>query len=217
MERPGPATVADAVAVALRSMIGSGELAPGDDIVIEHMAQRLGVSTQPVREALKVLEGEGRLEHQAHRGVRVVALTRDELDEVYRLRGLLEDEAIRRSVAEFPSMAVDELAGLVEAMAAASAAGDIDAVQSANREFHRLLRSFNPITRLDEQVVELRAVSAPYRRRFLEHRDQWPRLIADHWDIVAGVRAGDPEAVMAAVHRQRSITVRTLIDGDELP
>lgn len=208
------ATVTDYVASELRAMIGTGELAPGDPIVIEQMAQRLEVSAQPVREALKILEGEGRVSHTAHHGAQVVALSRDELLEVYRLREVIEDEAIRRSVARFPPGAVDELARRTELMALHVERDDVDAVQRANREFHEYLRSFNPIKRLDDVVVQLRAVSAPYRRRYLEQHRAWPQLVEDHRAIVAGIRSNDLEAVLAAVHRQRSITVRSLIAAD---
>lgn len=209
-------TLADAVTTTIRSMIGTGELAPGQPVVIDHVARQLGVSAQPVREALKVLESEGRVTHVAHRGVQVVALTGDELREVYRLRDIIEDEAIRRSVVAFPSGAADELDRRTDALAAAMASDEPEMVLAANREFHRFLRSFNPIRRLDDLVVQLRAVSAPYRRRFLEQRSYWPQLLADHRAIVDGVRRADDDAVIAAVRRQRTVTVGALLAAGDV-
>lgn len=205
-------TVADAVARALRTMIGSGELRAGDAIVIERTAHLLGVSTQPVREALKILEAEGRVSHSAHRGVKVLALSREELLELYQIRHLLEGEAIRRSVERFEPAAIDELEALTIAMREAAETGGPDEMQELNRRFHEVLRSFNDNTRLDAIVVQLRAASAPYRRRYLEQRVRWPELVEHHQTIVDALRVGDLDTVLDAAKRQRLFTVETLSD-----
>lgn len=203
-------TVADAVARSLRTMIGSGELRAGDAIVIERTAHTLGVSTQPVREALKILEAEGRVSHSAHRGVSVLALSREELLELYQIRHLIEGEAIRRSVERFEPAAIDELETLTAAMHQAAETGDPDDMQQLNRRFHEVLRSFNDNTRLDGLVVQLRASSAPYRRRYLEQRIRWPELVVHHQSIVDALRVGDVDAVLDAAKRQRLLTVEAL-------
>lgn len=203
-------TVADAVARSLRTMIGSGELQPGEAIVIEHTGQRLGVSTQPVREALKILEAEGRVSHLAHRGVRVLALSHAELIELYEIRHVIESEAIRRSVERFEPAAIEELAELTAAMRLAAETAGPDEVQHYNRVFHQLLRSFNDNERLDTLVEQMRAASAPYRRRYLERRVGWPELVELHQAIVDALRVGDVDAVLDAAHRQRMMTVNEL-------
>ena len=85
-----PPTAQEAVLAEIRRLIVSGELAPGAPVRQEAVAERLGVSRVPVREALKVLEGEGHVVYAAHRGYVVAELSVDDLTEVYRLRELLE-------------------------------------------------------------------------------------------------------------------------------
>ena len=100
-------TAQDTVLAALRADILDGTLAPGDQIVQESLADRYGVSRVPLREALKTLESEGQVAYYPHRGYFVTELSVADLLEVYRLRALLEAEAIRAAV---PSLAA--IAGL---------------------------------------------------------------------------------------------------------
>ena len=88
------ATAQEQVLRALRSLIASGTLEPGQQVVQDALAAQLGVSRVPLREALKVLEGEGQVVYHPHRGYFVAELSAADLSEVYRIRQLLEDEAV---------------------------------------------------------------------------------------------------------------------------
>ena len=84
-------------AAALRTAILDGELRPGQRVSQEAWAARVGVSMIPVREALRALAGEGLVAYRPRRGYAVTELDLDDLDEVYRLRALLETEALREA------------------------------------------------------------------------------------------------------------------------
>ena len=86
------------VADHLRRAILSGEIGPGEWIRQEEIAERLGSSRLPVREALRILEAEGLTEHDRHKGARVPSLTMHEVDVVYRMREQLEQLAISESI-----------------------------------------------------------------------------------------------------------------------
>ncbi len=88
--------VADRVTVELREAIFSGDLAPGERLVERKLAERLGTSHIPVREALTRLTQEGLVERLPHRGARVAALTSRDLEEISSLRTLLEQFAVVR-------------------------------------------------------------------------------------------------------------------------
>ena len=75
-----------------------GELRPGDRVRQEEIAERLGVSLAPVREALAVLEQEGQVTYLPRRGYTVAELALDEVREIYALRALLEERAARRAL-----------------------------------------------------------------------------------------------------------------------
>ena len=82
----------------LRLAIASGDLRPGEQVLQDALAERFGVSRVPLREALKILEGEGQVVYRPHRGYFVAELDLDDLREVYRIRDLLESEAVRVAV-----------------------------------------------------------------------------------------------------------------------
>ncbi len=93
-----PPTAQEAVLVELRKEIASGALRPGEQVLQEAIADRLGVSRVPLREALKILEGEGQVVYHPHRGYFVAELSVADLVEVYRIRDLLEAEAVEVGV-----------------------------------------------------------------------------------------------------------------------
>src|SRR6478735_9471882 len=91
-------TAQDRAAATLRTAILDGELRPGQRVNQEAWAQRARVSLIPVREALRALAGEGLVTYRPRRGYAVTELDLAELDEVYRLRRLLETEALREGI-----------------------------------------------------------------------------------------------------------------------
>src|SRR3954453_10303035 len=123
-------------AATLRTAILDGELRPGQRVNQESWAERANVSLIPIREALRALAGEGLVTYRTRRGYAVTELDLAELEEEYRLRGLLEDDVLRRGI---PLAADHDVAALVEAAdACANAAGacDMAAQLGANRRFH---------------------------------------------------------------------------------
>jgi DNA-binding GntR family transcriptional regulator len=94
-------TAADQVAEVLREKILSGELPAGQYIRQEAIAQELGVSRLPVREALVLLESQGLVQTEKYKGTFVASLSMREIEEIYALRGLLETFLLRRA---FPNL-----------------------------------------------------------------------------------------------------------------
>lgn len=97
--RRRPPTAQQFVLAELRRAITTGRLRPGAPIRQDALAEEFQVSRVPLREALKTLQGEGLVTYEAHRGYSVETLSLDDLREVYRIRQLLEEEAVRRAVA----------------------------------------------------------------------------------------------------------------------
>ena len=93
----------------LRRAIVTGELQPGEQVLQDALAERFGVSRVPLREALKILEGEGQVVYRPHRGYFVAELDVDDLREVYRIRDLLESEAVRVAVREVTAEDLERL------------------------------------------------------------------------------------------------------------
>ena len=135
-----PQTMQEAVLQELRRRIHDGELRPGTVIRVDAVAGALGVSRIPVREALMILEGEGLVTHRPHVGFTVPSLTAEELEEIYFVRALLEDEALRRALENTTDA---DRAAAREACRAAEEAlhhGQVNAFSDNGRRFHEAPR-----------------------------------------------------------------------------
>ena len=202
-----PPTAQEAVLAEMRRAIVSGELKPGEPIRQEVLAERLGVSRVPVREALKILQGEGQVEYQPHRGYSVTRLDPDDLREVYRIRQLLETEAARISVAALTDA---EIKALSDAARDVDLAGDVEdfvAMSAANRRFHFLLVEGAGMNRLTHLVRILWDATDVYRSFYFTDVSNRYRVRAEHAGIVQAAAAHDTERVVALLdeHRQHAI------------
>jgi DNA-binding GntR family transcriptional regulator len=202
-----PPTAQEAVLTELRRMIVTGELAPGTALRQEALADVLGVSRVPVREALKVLEGEGAVVHEPHKGYVVAELSVDDLVEVYRLRELLEDEAIRVAVPRLTDDDVTALRTAARAVDAAGRAGDTARMTEANREFHFLLFDAAAMPRLSRTLRQLWDATDVYRSVYFSGAANRARVRTEHAELVAALGARDAERAVAAQHAHRDNSV----------
>jgi DNA-binding GntR family transcriptional regulator len=200
----------------LRDDLVTGQLPPGGQVLQESLALRYGVSRVPLREALKVLEGEGHLVHHRHRGYFVAELSVADLVEVYRLRELLEAEAIRLAV---PRLSDDDLRGLEAAaleVRTCGDKGDLVAMAEANRQFHFLLFDRSGSPRLVRLLRQLWDATDIYRRLYFAQRANRKRINDDHDDLLGAVRQRQVQTAIEiqSAHRQQSlVTVRALIES----
>jgi DNA-binding GntR family transcriptional regulator len=192
-------TFADEVTRVLRAAILEGRLVPGQRLTEPELAQRLGVSRTPIREALRELEHEGLLQRVPGRGTVVAEISSQDVEDIYAVKSALECAAVRAACTR---IAVAELAGLeslLQQMKALSAAGDLLPYSRVSRQFHELLirssgnRWLEETYRtLDVRIQQLRnyALATPSR----------PKLsVAEH------------EAILAAVRRRDGATAERLI------
>ncbi|GAB3679407.1 GntR family transcriptional regulator [Angustibacter aerolatus] len=149
-------TTAERVAEALRHRITDGDLRPGAQLSEERLGADLGVSRNTLREAFRLLGHDGLLVHHLHRGVFVATLEPADLVDLYRLRRLVECDAVRG--ANDPDAAVLALvAAEVDAADAAVAADDWTAVGTANMHFHQRLVQLAGSPRTDALMRRLLA------------------------------------------------------------
>jgi len=192
--RPGAApSRTEAVLEAIKHAILSGQLSPGQALVETELAERLGVSKTPVREALKTLAGTGLVEMLPYKGVTVREVDRELARAVYDMRLLLEPVAAGRT-----ARAGVSLAAAHAALATADAASDAAERSLANRAFHRVLYAGcgNPL--LVQKLDELRDQTALVSSVAWSHRPaSWKQEAGEHRDILAAAEAGDAELVRA--------------------
>lgn len=194
----------------LRVAIVSGELRPGAQVLQDALAERFGVSRVPLREALKILEGEGQVVYRPHRGYFVAELDLDDLREVYRIRDLLESEAVRVAV---PQISTDELAALqvaLEDVEHASAAGDLVAMAAANRRFHFGLIEAAKMPRLLRLVRVLWDATDVYRSLYYADGSHREVVHNEHRLVLDAVRLGHTDQAVELLRQHRERAVATL-------
>lgn len=199
-----PQTMQVAVLRELRRQINDGELPPGTVIRVDAVAGALGVSRIPVREALMILEGEGLVTHRPHVGFAVPSLTAEELEEIYYLRALLEDEALRQAVAN----ATD--ADRTAAHEACLAAGDalarkqVNAFSDHGRRFHAVVLAACRMPRLLRLLDGLWDATETYRAANKLDETGQKTLQAEHQVMLDAFLARDQQQLLEAaeLHRQ---------------
>lgn len=192
--------IAEQVADELRTAIQSGELAPGERLVERTLADRLGVSHIPVREALTRLAEERLIVREPRRGARVAELTAQDLDEISSLRIVLEQFMAVRVQERWNADAAGRLESIVTAMGAA-APGDIDEVLRQDRLFHEALADLAEHRFLDEVSSQLRGRIAGFLRAAnaaLVPAEQ-EQHVQSHQEIVDALASGDPERARTVV------------------
>jgi len=196
---------------AVRDLILGGELTAGARLAETELADRLGVSRTPVREALGRLAAEGLVELVPNRGARVATWSRRELEGVFELRALLEPQLTERAVPRATAADADDLDDLAGRMVR-TAREDLDALVPLNRAFHDRLVALADHPALAAALAG--AVRAPIVLRNFHAYDapSLQRSLAHHVEIVAALRAGDPawaRAVMTAhIRNARAVMVR---------
>jgi DNA-binding GntR family transcriptional regulator len=128
--------LADGIATLLRHSIVTGELPPGTRLIEVELARQLGVSRGPLREAMRILETEGLLENNPGRGTSVTQFSEKDIQEVYSLRCVLEQEAIRRAATHAQEENLEKLQKTLEAMFEAAKEGNPSKVTELDFQFH---------------------------------------------------------------------------------
>jgi len=192
-------SLADTAYERLTEALLSGELSPGDRLVQDALALRLGISRTPVREALQRMEREGTIRVAARRGYVVPELTRADLGHLYEAREAVEGQAARL-VAARAAASVDDIESTLQRLSAAAGPSGRDAFR-ANRLAHRAIvaAAGNPF--LLELFDDLwgRSVTLQAWGDYYASVDADIDLVTDHADVLAALRSGDPDRAGAAM------------------
>ena len=202
-----PGTAAQHALEELRRSIVAGDLRPGQRVGQEEIAERLGVSLAPVREALAALEQEGQLTYRPRRGYFVTELRLEDLREIYELRALLEARAARRAVPLLDEDALERIELAAREVVEAAAAGDVTAELAANRRFHFALLDAPGQAHTLRVIKLLWDSTETYRALYYNSPRERTEAVRAHERIVAALRDGDSDRLVAELdaHRQRAL------------
>jgi DNA-binding GntR family transcriptional regulator len=186
-----PRALYEEVAELLRQRIFARELEAGSWIDELRIAEALGISRTPLREALKVLAAEGLVTMKVRRGAYVTEVSEKDLRDVYHLLSLLESDAARvvaSSASEAQLVQIETLQTELE-----GAVNDRDLFFAVNENFHMLLLSIADNRWRDQMVADLRKVMKLNRHHSLFKEGRIAQSLAEHQGIVQALLARQPE------------------------
>lgn len=212
------AATAEAEAYAwLLSRIRQGLLAPGARLRAEEIADEIGVSRMPVREALRRLDSEGLVTLRPNRGAVVTGYGPEEILELFEMRAVLEGLAARKAAAHYGDEQIEEIGDLITRL------GRVDSDDDRWIERHWALHAYvcglSGRQRLVREVERLHLVLEPYLRSWFAALEAPVRSVDDHRFLLDPAIMRDPDAAELIMRRHVLETVPDVIDflGSKAP
>ncbi|WP_084962559.1 GntR family transcriptional regulator [Thermoactinospora rubra] len=186
---PRPATLRESVIEAIQELIVSRQLKPGQHLVESELAELLGVSRQPVREALQQLSTEGWVDLHPGQGAFVHVPTLEEADQLLAVRALLETESARLAAQNADAEGVKRLRELCARGIAAVEADDVEAAVATNSELHALVTALSGNKVLAELAAQVARRVRWYHTPVARQRGMtsWQ----EHAALIDAIEAGD--------------------------
>jgi DNA-binding GntR family transcriptional regulator len=198
----------------LRDAILKGEIKPGEKLRQETLAQQLGISPTPIREAFRRLEVEGLLVHSAHKGVRVVEFTIKDAEEVSLIRSALESLAARLAITNSEKGELGELVGklekLQEEMEACLQNEQFERLADLHDEFHMSLYSLANSPRL-QQLISIFRLNYPHDTLWIIP-GRAAESLREHRKIVEAVREGEAGLTEQLVQQHLESAISALVE-----
>ncbi len=201
----------ETVCEALRSAIRNGILEPGERLMEVQLAEELGISRTPVREAIRKLEQEGYVIMMPRRGTYVSSVSVNDIKEIFEIRSALESLSTGLAARRIEPDELEKLRALLTEIEGHIERKDIDKIVETDIEFHGLLyqvsrneRLVTIISNLKEQLARFRTLSMSYPGRLQE-------TLEEHRAMVEAIAANDVEAARDAAERHMERAEETLL------
>ena len=207
---PTLVTAVDVAYSGIRTAILSGEFAPGSQLKLHYLANRLSISLIPIREALRLLEAEGLVESTRNKGTKVAPISMADALDVYRLRLVLETTALKLAFDNIDETLIDSLRKRQHEMREAFAT-DKDRYLALHRDLHFGLYSRSHSKWTMNMLGTLWSHSERWRRLSLP-RIELSAPTEDHLEILGALERRDLPAACAALERHINVSVKALED-----
>jgi DNA-binding GntR family transcriptional regulator len=205
-------TLAEQVYASLKKAILEGDLLPGERLKELEIAQSLGASRTPVREALSKLEIEGFVKPLPSGGLTVVALSEGDVKEIFGLIRVLESHAARLAAAQVTEEELLRLEQLCDSAERDDQEGSERLIE-LNRRFHEAFIACSRSQRLRDLLANLRAAMQPYRIVSLGSAEFRRITIRDHRAIIAAMRDRDADRLCRLVEDHLTLAERTTLSN----
>ena len=204
----------DVVFKTLRQAILKGELEPGERLMEIQLAERLGVSRTPIREAIRKLELEGLVLMIPRKGAEVAKISESNLRDVLEVRRSLEELAIDLACQRITEEELDELNKAEVDFKAAIENGDAMQIAQTDESFHEIIYNSTKNQKLVQILNNLREQMYRYRLEYVKDEANYKRLIAEHRVIYEAIRNRDrqtgAEAIKNHIDNQEKAVIRMI-------
>jgi DNA-binding GntR family transcriptional regulator len=184
---------------SLKQAIIRGNMSPGEWLVESHIADTLGISRTPVREAIHKLEREGLIERQPRGGFTVLGLTRDDIEETFGIRAILEGYAARLAAIKHQEKELALLERKIEEFEKCMQKKQLDNLTRINTEFHELLYALSKSPKLVHMINGLTDQIYRFRQIILKETKMAKISNDDHKQMLGFIRKRDADGVEALV------------------
>ena len=188
----------DVVFNTLRQAILTGELKPGERLMEIHLANKLGVSRTPIREAIRKLELEGLVTMIPRRGAEVAQITEKSMNDVLEVRRSMDALCVELACERITEEALQELDSACDAFAEAVTTKDIRRIAQADVALHDIIVQATGNLRLVQLINNLSEQMYRYRFEYLKDISRHQSLIQEHRIIFEGIKARNKEAASSA-------------------
>ena len=186
-------TASAAAADLIRQAIGDGRLEPGHHLKEEQLAQELGISRTPVREALHVLQAEGLIEASPNRGATVRSYDLADLEDLYELRALLEGRAAHRAATRATAAQLVELRASCERFEGLVGASNLQALVAENALFHEAILAAAASERLTGMVRQVVVLPLVYKSYIWYSPEQATASYRYHCELADAIEQRDAQ------------------------
>lgn len=198
----------DVVFNTLRQAILKGEIAPGEHLMETQLANKLGVSRTPIREAIRKLELEGLVTMIPRKGAEVAQITEKNLRDVLEVRKALEELAVKIACEKMSKEQIKELGRAEEEFRQSLTNDDVTAIAEADVKFHDVIFLATDNQRLIQILNNLREQMYRFRVEYLKKEKYHERLVNEHKEIMSDLRQRNKAKAAASIRRH--------IDNQEL-
>lgn len=208
-------TLREQIVSSLRESIIRGELSPGQKITEPELAEKLGISRTPIREAFRQLESEGFLTVMPRRGAVVSSVTRKEVEDFYELKSLLEGYASRKAARKTTEKDIARLNKINDQLEVLARKGDVEAFFRKNNEFHNAFISLCGNEKLLDIWSSLIQRFVRFRLQALSVPGRLMNSVEQHRNIIDALHKKDGSLSEHMVHKHSLISGEDLVEEME--
>ncbi len=203
----------DVVFQTLRDAILKGELKPGERLMEMHLADKLGVSRTPIREAIRMLEKEGLAITIPRKGAQVAGMTEKDLEDVLEIRDALDELAVTKACEKINDESLQRLTGAMKDFEDAVKSKDVREIVRTDEAFHDVIYDMTENPKLTNIISNVREQMYRYRYEYVKDNANYQTLLDEHTKIIDGLKNRDKEYVKNIMHTHLNNQVEGVRDA----